>query len=158
MYSRMRYSHGGEIDGTAGATDGLLEGIEFDSGEAQQRVGYPLAATDEGLRTGDELSQIEGLGEVVVGAGVEQINDGGGLAAGGQDQHRGLIPRGAQLLQQGAAVEQGQHQIEHNQVVAAILGEGHAQHAIGRMIDGKSRPLAQGRRDILRQPGLVLDQ
>ena len=67
---------GREVDEDAGAADGLLQRVDLHTESVERGVRRAFAAADEGLGAGDELAEVEGLGQVVVGAGVEQLNDG----------------------------------------------------------------------------------
>ncbi len=67
---------GREIDEDAVAADGLLQGVHFEAEGGEGGVRRALAAADECLGAGDQLAQVEGLGQVVVGPGVEQLDDG----------------------------------------------------------------------------------
>ena len=67
---------GRQVDERAGAANRLLQRVQLDIESGERGVGGALAAADEGLGAGDELAQIEGLGQVVVGPGVEQFDDG----------------------------------------------------------------------------------
>jgi len=45
-------------------------------------MGCAFAAADEGFGAGNEFAEVERLGEVVVCAGVEKLNDGVGTVFG----------------------------------------------------------------------------
>ena len=42
----------------------------------------------QGTKTGDQLSHVEGLDQIIVGSGVQPSNTVGNLITGRQDQHR----------------------------------------------------------------------
>src|ERR1700727_981764 len=58
-----------------GTMNALLDRIDFQIRRTKGGVGYSLASTDEGFGAGDQLSQIERLGEIVVCARIEQRDD-----------------------------------------------------------------------------------
>jgi hypothetical protein len=99
---------GRKIDEDAGAVDGLFERIEGDAEGVESGVGSALAAADERFGAGDELAEVEGLGEVVVCAGIEELDDGAGAFAGGEDEDGGCVLAGADALEEAEAVEAGE--------------------------------------------------
>jgi hypothetical protein len=72
---------------------------------AQQRA-------DAGL----QLVQVEGLGQVVVGAGVQAEDAVAHRAAGGEDEHRRARPSARAWCQHLQAVQAGQAQVEQHHV------------------------------------------
>ena len=77
------------------------------------------AAAQQGPDPGEQFGEPEGLGDVVVGAGV-QADDGVHLVgAGGQHQDREGVALGAQPAGHLQAVHAGQPQVEHDQVDGA---------------------------------------
>jgi hypothetical protein len=79
---------------------------------------------ERGADAGDELRHLEGLGDVVVGAGLEPDDDVDRVGPGGEhhDRHRrGGADRPAHL----EPVEAGQHHVEHDRVrpLGAEAGE-----------------------------------
>jgi hypothetical protein len=135
---------GREIDEDAGAVDGLFESIEGDAESVECGVGSAFAAADEGLGAGDELAEVEGLAEVVVGAGVEELDDGAGAFAGGEDEDRGCVLAGADALEEAEAVEAGKHEVEDDEVVAEVAGKVVAGEAVGGPVDGEAGAVAEG--------------
>ncbi len=77
---------GREIDERAAAVHGLLKRIEFDVERIEGGVGRAFAAANECLGARDEFAEVEGFGEVVVRAGVEQFDDGVLAFFGGEDE------------------------------------------------------------------------
>lgn len=67
-----------------------------------------------------KLRQMEGLGEIVVCAGVQPVHLIRNLAARGENQHAGFKVALAKRAQDGHAVHLGQVQIQQNQIV--LLG------------------------------------
>ena len=121
-------------------------------------MGRAFAAADEGLGAGNEFAEVEGLGEVVVCAGVEQLNDGAGAVFGGEDEHRGGVFAGTQAAQNAEAVEFGQHEIENDEIVDAIAGGVVAGLAVRGPIDREAGAVAQGGSEVFRQPNFVFHQ
>ena len=129
------------------------------SGETQDGVGDAFAAADERLGPGDQFAQVEGFAEVVVGAGVEQGDDGAGLGLGGQDEHRALrSPRARTFFSTLRPSSPGQHEVEDEQVIAAVFCQVEAGEAVFGAVDREVGTLAQGGRHVLCQPHLVFDQ
>ncbi len=149
---------GREIDERAVAVHGLLQGIEVDAERVECGMGCALAAADEGFGAGEEFAEVEGLGEVVVCAGVEQLDDGVLALFRGEDEDGGRIFAGAHAAQDAVAVELGQHQVEDHEVVAEIARSVVAGLAIGGPVDGKARAVAQGGSKIVGQPDFIFDE
>ena len=82
-------------------------------------AGVELAAADQRAHARLELGQVERLGHVVVGAEVEALDPLLERVARGEDQHRHARAPVAQAPQHRQAVELGQRDVEHHQVVAA---------------------------------------
>ena len=103
---------GGEIDGTAIANNDLLERVEFDAGVAKDRMGCAFSTADEGFDASHEFAEVEGLAEVVVGSGVEQLDDGAGAFAGGEDKDRGCVVARSKAAKQGLSALAGKQEIQ----------------------------------------------
>lgn len=122
----------------------------------RRRQAVQSYAAQQGVGAGIQLGQAERLRQVVVGAAGEAA-DAILFGAQGRHQHhrRGLLA--AQRLQQGQAVEAGQHDVQQHQVerfapggfqpVRAIAADGHAEAALAEM-----------RVEILAQARVVFDQ
>ena len=113
----------GQLDLTAVPMDGARADVEHEIGEAKlfvARFGSRLGPAQEGADASEQLIEIEGLDEIVVGPGVEPgdaVRDG---VARGQHQDR-QAPAGALLGRAKASgdldtVEARQHEIEDEQV------------------------------------------
>ena len=109
--------------------DRRLEGLEVDLGlgelerdDLARLLPLPaLAAAVERqqvLHPAEKLVQIEGLGEILVGADVEAAGAVLGQRAGGEDQHGRVHVEGPQRLAHRVAAHAGQHQVENHQVDA----------------------------------------
>jgi hypothetical protein len=118
-------------------------------------VGSALAATDEDLGTGDEFAEIEGLGEVVVCAGIEELDDGVLAFFGGEDEDRCRVFAGAHAAKEAVSVEFGKHEVEDDEVVAEITGCVIASFTIGGPVDGETGAVAQGGGEIVGQADFV---
>jgi hypothetical protein len=70
----------------------------------------------QGAQPGLEFVEVEGLGQVVVGAGVQADDAVADRAARGEDQHRRGQAAPARLLQHQQAVHAGQGEVEHHHV------------------------------------------
>ena len=155
----MRYSVG-ERSTRAPAADGLLQGVQIrDAERVEGGVGRALAAADEGLGAGDEFAEVEGLGEVVVGAGVEQLDDGVLAPSLAVRMRTGVASwRARRRRSRLEAVELGQHQVENDEVVAAVAGEVVAGLAVGGPIDRETGTVAQGGGQVVRQPNFIFHE
>ena len=116
-----------------------------------------LAAADERLGAGEQFAQVEGLGEVVVGTGVEQFDDLRAFVPGSQDQDRSHVFAAAHLTHDTEAVETGQHEVEQKEVVVAVFGERDAIKAIFGAVDREAATLAQGLGDVIGEANLIFD-
>ena len=74
------------------------------------------AAAQQGPDPGQQFGQPEGLGDVVVGAGVQADHGVHLVGAGGQHQDREAVALGAQPAAHLQAVHAGQTEVEHHQV------------------------------------------
>lgn len=77
-------------------------------------------AAEQGADPGDEDDVTEGLGQVVVGAGVQALGLVVLAVLGGQHEDRHLVSGGSQVRADAVAVHTGQHDVEDHQVVAAL--------------------------------------
>ena len=66
-------------------------------------------------------------------------------------------PRERIFFEQAEAIQPGQHQVENDQVIAAVLGKMQAGQPIFRAVDGEAGTIAQSGSHIFRQPHLVFD-
>ena len=78
------------------------------------------AAPQQGPDPGEQFGEPEGLGDVVVGAGVEADDGVHLVGAGGQHEDRHAVALGAQPAADLEAVHAGQAEVEHDQVDAAL--------------------------------------
>src|SRR5580658_2956861 len=96
---------GREIDVDAPPADRLLQRVHFQAEHVQGWMSRSLAASDQSLGACDQLAQIEGLGQVVVGSCVEKLDDGIRTLLCSQDQDRRGVVACAQPLEQTEPVE-----------------------------------------------------
>ena len=82
------------------------------------------------------LLHVEGLGDIIVGAGVEALDLVAPAVARGEDQHRRQPARLAPGLQHADAVALRQPDVEHDGVVGLGVAEKPALLAVEGAIDG----------------------
>ena len=92
-----------------GLRGGGLRGGSFDG-----KVGLPVHAAEESGEASEEDAEVEGLGEVVVGAGGEAFDDVFGAAAGGKKEDRSVAVGFAKGTDDGEAVAAGEHDVEED--------------------------------------------
>jgi hypothetical protein len=93
----------------------VRDGVELEVVEAQHvALVLPAAAAQQRLEAGEQLLEREGLGQVVVGAGLEARDAVVDRVASGEHQHRRAVAGVAQAAADLEAVEPGhQHIQEH---------------------------------------------
>ena len=126
----------GEEDVFARARDFASGGIENEIADLQLELLRDGGAALDGAEAGQEFFEGEGLGEVVVGAGIEaadEVRDG--ILGGEHEQGRGDV-LGAQTLGDLVAVELGHHDVEDDDIEFVIAGEFKALVAVARADDG----------------------
>ena len=96
-------------------------------------------APDQGPEARQHLGHVEGLGHIVVGAGIESGNLLAPAIARGQDQDRHPPPGRPPALEHADAVDHGQPEIEHDRIIGLVRPEIVALLAIGREIDRIAR-------------------
>ena len=74
--------------------------------------GLPGGAAEEGFDADEEDVEVEGLGEVVVGAGFDAFEDLFGAGAGGEHQDGSVVLGFAEGADDGEAVGAGEHAVE----------------------------------------------
>ncbi len=102
------------------------------------------------------LLHMEGLGDIVVGAGIEALHLVAPAVARGEDQHRHLLALAAPGFQHREAVHLRQADIEHHGVVRFVLAEIMAFLAIMGAVDRIAR-IGQRFEDLAVEIGIVLD-
>ena len=111
-----------------------------------------------GADAGEEHRQLEGLGDVVVGAGVEPVDlvAVGGVA--GEHQDRALDALLAQQAAELAAVHVGQADVEDDEVVVLLAGAGEAALAVAGLEDVELLGQHELVRQRLAQVGVVVHE
>ena len=102
------------------------------------------------------LFHVEGLGHVVVGAGVHAGHLVAPALARREDQHRHLALVAPPLLEHAQAVFLGETEIEYDGVVGLGIAEKMPLLAVERGVDGVAR-IAQRGDELPVQVGIVLD-
>lgn len=168
------------VEDAAGVLGEGVQEVELEAGEAQRGAGEgrsqgagleeevadaqgPTAATrvapgaaDDGADAGEQLARGEGLGDVVVGAGLEAEDAVGLLVAGGQHEH-GQVGARAQLPAHREAVEVGEHEVEEDGVVGGSQRLLQAGEAVVFAVDGDA-VAGEVLRGQLREAEVVLDE
>jgi D-alanyl-D-alanine carboxypeptidase/D-alanyl-D-alanine-endopeptidase (penicillin-binding protein 4) len=103
-----------------------------------------------------QLLHVEGLGQVVVGAGVDPFDPFGPGAARGQDQHRHAASLRPPALQHREPVHAWQPEVEHHQVIVLGVAEKPGLLAVAGGLDVET---GGGERcgQVGAYPGVVLD-
>src|ERR1017187_7232462 len=68
---QQRILLGGEADGLAGAGDGVAGGVQREIADAADLRAQHFGAAQQGAQTGQELLEVDRLGEIVVAAGIQ---------------------------------------------------------------------------------------
>ena len=125
----------GEEDVFTGARDFASRRIEDKISHLNLGLLGDRGATLDGAQAGEEFFEGKGLGEVVVGAGVEAADEvGDGVLGSEHEQGRGDV-LGAQALGDLVAVERGHHDVEDDDIEFVVAGEFEAFVAIARADD-----------------------
>ena len=117
---------GGERHGFAGLFQGAGAQVEHELAELERLRGFGRrarnfvgpAAAQHGADTRHQFARIERFWQVVVGAHFEAHDTVDVLAFGGEHDDGGLVAGAAQAAADRQAVFAGQHQVQHQQVVA----------------------------------------
>ena len=120
-----------EVDGAAPEAHGAPPLVQLELAHAEHLVGLQRRAPQERAGAGEQLREGEGLGEVVVGAGVQAGHLVVDLVAGGEQQDRGGRPRGAHAAQHLEAVHAGQHDVQDDGVELGVQGALQPSPAVG---------------------------
>ena len=129
--------------------------VTEDGGAAVRRLAAP---PQQGADAGQQLLRLKGLGQVVVRAAVQTPHPIAEIAAGRQHQHRHRLAAGAELLQQGKAVQLRQHGVQQHQIVNAAAGVVQTGHAVIADIHGVAPPVQQLRQRVRQTLFILHDQ
>ena len=99
---------------------------------------------------------MEGLGDIIVGAGIHAGDLVAPALARGEDEHRHLAVVAPPLLEHAQAVLLGQPEIEHDGVVGLGVAEKMPLLAVEGGVDGVAR-IAQRGDELTVEVGIVLD-
>src|SRR5215831_2161548 len=139
------------VDGHAAGT-----GVEAPGAAIELALGVTGRAAQECADARQNLLEMEGLGDVVVGAGVEALDLVAPAVAGGEDKDRhgpaGAPPR----LQHRDAVHLGQADVEDHRIIGLAFAEKVALLAVEGTIDHVARIDERGR-ELAIEIGIVLD-
>ena len=111
----------------------------------------------ERANAGQQLTKVEGLGQIPVRPGVKPLDARFHRIAGGQHQNRDIGAVGPQLAAERDAVFLRQHHVEHDGVVVVLDAQFGRRAAIARHVN-RVRRLPQPLRDEPRRARLVLYQ
>jgi hypothetical protein len=151
----QRELHGGQWQGFAVAAHFARAQVDLQIAELDRRARLVRAPAHERAHAREELFELERLGEVVVGASVEQIDLVRERVERGQHEDGSGLRR-AQLAQERAAVDAREHQVEDDEVVVPATELVPREVAVLRHIAGVAL-LAQRALQRRGQIGLVLD-
>ena len=125
-----------ELDRLAVDGDARRLGVEAQRPALDVAPGMTGGAAHLGAHARQQLLHVEGLGDVVVGAGVHAGHLVAPAVAGGEDDHRHLALGAAPLLEHADAVHLRQAGIENDQVVGLGLAQEVALLAVEGRVDG----------------------
>ena len=107
-------------------------------GEGQRLLGGVLGrhdAAQQRAQPGEQLLEGEGLGEVVVGPGVEALDPVADGVAGGEHEDGYVVPGGPQRARRLDPVESRHHHVHHDHVRVAGPEDGERLGAVGGQRD-----------------------
>ena len=128
---------------------------ELEASRSDLGLGRPLTA-ELGVDPRRELSDLEGLDDVVVGADLQPDHDVHGVGAGGDHHDRDLDTGGPEAPADVEPGEARQGQVEDDQVDVTGLGETHAVQAVLRKLDAEAVLLPEDGEDVMHR-GVVID-
>jgi len=118
--SRSRANSRAERDRLAVPADPLAGRFEHHAGVLQARRGAAAGAANQGAQACLQFEQIEGFGQVVVGAGVEPGDLVGAAVARRENQYRQRIAAFAQVLQQPQTIALRQAEVENAGLIGVV--------------------------------------
>ena len=114
---------GAEVETFAGAGGLVADEIDFEIGDGEE-IGLACAgAAEDGADAGEEFREGEGFDEVIVGAEFEAFDAVFDGIAGGEEEDGDGGAGAAEFLEDGPAVEAGEHDVEDDEGVLVGAGE-----------------------------------
>jgi hypothetical protein len=105
-----------------------------------------------------QLVQLEGLGQVVVGTGVEAGHPVGGLHPGGEHEDRCPVAVGTQDTTDAEPVDAGHHHVDDERVERLAAGPGQRGHPVHDHVDVVSLEFERAGQGLPDRPVVVDDQ
>ena len=146
----------GELDRIAVDRDAAGAGVEPDRPAVELALGVAGGAAQQRPDARQHLLDMERLGDVVVGAGVEALHLVAPAVARGQHQHRHGAAGAAPGFQHRDAVHLRQADVEDHRVIGLGLAEVMAFLAVEGAVDHIAR-VGQRRGELAVEVGIVLD-
>ena len=147
---------GGELDRIAVDRDAAGAGIEPHRAAVEFALGVAGRAAQQRADARQHLLEMEGLGDIIVGAGVEALHLVAPAVARGQHQHRHGAAGPPPGFQHRDAVHLGQADIEDHGVVGLGLAEIMAFLAVEGAVDHIAG-IGQSRGELTVEVGIVLN-
>src|SRR5665213_563772 len=145
-----------QVDGNVVVEKPPRDGIEAQPAMRHLAAGVDLRALIRRAHAGLEFGQVERLGHVVVGAQVEPLDALVERVARGEDQYRDVRAPVAQPAQHAQAVDLGQRDVEHDDIVTVDGQRLVRGVAVGGVVDGVAA-LVERAHERRRQHAVVLD-
>ena len=146
----------GELDRIAVDGDAARLGVDPDRAAFDLVGGVTGGAAHQRADARQHLLDMEGLGDIVVGAGVDALHLVAPAVARGEDQNGHVAPLAAPGLEHADAVHARQADVEHHRVIGLGLAEIMPLLAVTRGVDGVAG-IAEGLAELAVQIGIVLD-
>src|SRR5690554_2271588 len=121
------------------------------------RLNKAGSAAYQGIQTGLQFLELEGLDHIVVGAGGQPLDLVLPVASGRQDEDGEAAIHAAQFADQVQSAHAGQSQIDNGNIMVVLLGAVQPLLRIGHCIDDMPQ-LRKTRRQVVTQQRLVFDQ
>src|SRR3974390_2460655 len=114
-------------------------GIEPDAAASELALGVAGGAAQERANACENLLEMEGLGDIIVGTGIKSLDLVAPAVARGQYEDRHATAGTPPCLQDGNAVHLGQTDIQNNRIIGLGLAEKMPFLAIESAVDHVSR-------------------
>ena len=112
---------GGDFDCFAFEGDGFGGGVDGDVADGEFGAAFSSVTADDGADAGDEFGEVEGFGEVVIGAVVESFNLVANGVEGGEHEDGGLFFC-AEFLEDFPPIHDRHEDVENDEVVIPVEG------------------------------------